>query len=231
MVHRYPLIKHETVTLPENLPGASPQILQDAALQMIDLFKALLFQVSSGFFTKNPPGAEHGHFLVLFIRGVFHVIRKFLERFGFGLIAPLSSRPQPRNHCACRSGGCPDADDLIPLFRAQVGLDHPVGSIPSTPMVTISFLSFTRCAGKDARHETIPYAPDPPGGDSCQQSSTVLIPVRGPAMVPLIPSRASHAHLAPASMPAVAHAVAGDRQTNKLVERRPTMLSALSSLC
>ena len=62
----YAPIKNKTISIPKRiLFGHISKIAQNPAFEVKDLFKALLKQVRTGFFTADSARAKHGHLLVL----------------------------------------------------------------------------------------------------------------------------------------------------------------------
>ncbi len=59
-VDRYAVVEHEAVTRPQTVPGGDPfQVIQDAALQVIDMLEALGEQVGGCLLTTDSTRAEH----------------------------------------------------------------------------------------------------------------------------------------------------------------------------
>src|SRR5690554_2174649 len=66
VIDRYPVIEYKAFALPQALLLRNLlEVLENAAFQVVNLVKTLLFQVCRRFFTTNATCAEHGHFLVL----------------------------------------------------------------------------------------------------------------------------------------------------------------------
>ena len=81
------IVKNEAFAFPLALGGGDFfQVFEDAALEVVDMFKALGEQVRTGFFTADAASAEHGDLLVLLrIEIGCDVGGEFGERIGMGI--------------------------------------------------------------------------------------------------------------------------------------------------
>ena len=124
-VYRYPVIKHETLALPQAVSGGNFfQVIQNAATKMIYVVKSLLFQIGRRFFATNTTGAEHGN------------LRAYLAlQISFYEVRELSKRIRMRVNCVLK---CADTDlvfvpgvnkqqvrigkQFVPVLRIDVAL-------------------------------------------------------------------------------------------------------------
>ncbi len=83
MVHSNAVIKYKALTFPQwFLFRNILKVLQNAAFQVINLFKPLLFHIGSRFLTTNATRTEHGNtFVFVRVEVFFDVIRELAEWF------------------------------------------------------------------------------------------------------------------------------------------------------
>src|SRR5690606_23280239 len=130
VIYRYPVVKYETLTLPQTLLlGNLFQVLQDAALEVIHLFEALLFQISRRLLAADTAGAEHGNFLVLLrIEVLLHILGKLAEGVSGRIDGVFESADLD---FVLVTGVDQDnvriRDQVVPLLRLHVGADNPLG--------------------------------------------------------------------------------------------------------
>ena len=84
MVDGDALIEHEALALPQRLfLGHLFQVLQDTALEVIDLIEALLLEIGRGLLAADAAGAEHRHLAVLCrVQLARDVVREITEGSG-----------------------------------------------------------------------------------------------------------------------------------------------------
>ena len=130
VINGHPFVKDETLPFPQGFFFRHLfQIFENASLQVIDLFKALLFQVGSGFLTTDAAGTEHGHFLVPGrVQALFHILGKLPEGSGFRVDGALEGA---HFHFIIIAGidqqGFRITDHRVPFLRAQIGAHGTIG--------------------------------------------------------------------------------------------------------
>jgi hypothetical protein len=85
VAHGHAVVEHEAVALPLGFfLRHFFEVLQDAALEVIDLFEAFAEHVARGFFATNAAGAEHRDLLVHGrVEVGFDVVGEFAKTGGF----------------------------------------------------------------------------------------------------------------------------------------------------
>jgi hypothetical protein len=109
--------------------GDGFQIVQDAALEVVDLREAFGQHPGAGFFAANAAGTKHGHFAVLLgIEVAADVVGKLGERGGVGVDRPFKS---PNFHFVFVAGinqqNFRVGNQIVPIFWGNVGADLLVG--------------------------------------------------------------------------------------------------------
>ncbi len=131
VTYGYPVIKHETLALPLALFHRDIfQVLQNAALEVVHLFKAFLEHEAGGFFTADASGAEHGHLLVLLrIELLTHILGKLAE--GSGLRIDRSLEGADGNLVVIAGIDQQHfriADQRVPVLGLDIGADPLIGA-------------------------------------------------------------------------------------------------------
>src|SRR3546814_222527 len=129
MPHGHAVIEHEAVALPSTLRLRHLlQILEDAALEVINLLKALTKHIARRLLAANAAGAEHCDLLMLCRVVVsLDVVRKVSERFGLRV-----DRTFERTDCHFVVVTGVDqqhfriGDQRVPVLRLDIGSNLPI---------------------------------------------------------------------------------------------------------